>query len=262
MSIQKFPLATIQKIRKYIASMLNVSDSDVSYSSNVENDSDVPEPESLDELSGLFTFGGVSEADVATLNLHGQWVVSTVNPGSALLKLPGLRLKPNYRLVSYLYRSEESSAGVVWAVPVELSTTAHLERALASSQTLSHLPRPNGALGSFMDAIEGDRTPASFIVASILRRELQEFGATGTRRNWRHHRLIDAIPSKINWKWRMESPNDFSPKVKRSTDDQAIVEYFTCRVVAPVTIYRHIDQYLPGHYKSNNIDQLVAVVHR
>jgi hypothetical protein len=262
MSIQKFPLATIQKVRTYIANTLNVQDSDFYHIPDVEDGRDLPEPESLDDLSGLFTFGGTSELNPVNTSLQNQWVVSTVNPGAALLKLPGLRLKPTYRLVSYLYRSDENSAGVVWAVPIALSTTAHLERALTSTQTLSQLPRPEGALSNFMDAIEGDRSSASFIVASILRRELQEFGGTGTRRNWTHHRFIDAIPGKINWKWRIDAPSDFFPKVKRTKDDQAIVEYFTCRVVAPVTIYQHTDRYPSGSYKPNCVDQSVAVAHR
>lgn len=263
MSTQKFSLTTIKKIRQYITNTLNVPDSDFSpLAADLENGSEIPEPESLDDLSGLFTFGSTSGLDLVPTSSQDQWVISTVNPGAALLKLPGLRLKPDYRLVSYLYRSEDDSTGVVWAVPIELSTTAQLEKALTFSSTLAKIPRPIGALSSFMDAIEGDRTPASFIVASILRRELQEFGATGSRRNWSHHRFIDTVPSQINWKWRMDQPTDLFPKVKRSNDDQAVVEYFTCRVVAPVTIYRHIDQYLPGQYKPTSIDQSVAVAHR
>ncbi|HEY9624272.1 MAG TPA: hypothetical protein V6C78_28205 [Crinalium sp.] len=263
MSIQKFPLTTIQKIRQYISSTLDIADSDPSaLSADYASEDEVPEPESLDDLSGLFTFGGTSDLDIMPSSPREQWVISTVNPGAALLKLPGLQLKSNYRLVSYLYRSDEGRVGVIWAVPVDLSTTAQLEKALKTSKTISQIPKPDGALGNFMDAIEGDRSSASFLVASMLRRELQEFGATGKRRNWTHHRLIDAVPAKVNWKWRVEQTPDLSPKVKRSADDQAIVEYFTCRIVAPVAIYRHVDQYAPGQYRPNSIDQAVAIAHR
>lgn len=266
MSIQKFPLAAIQKVRQYIKSALALADSSGQLNGSTEaigvND-DVPEPESLDELSGIFSLGGPEEVAGATVQaVKHQWFVSTVNPASTLLKLPGLELKPGFRMVSYLYRMDELGAGMVWAVPEELSSTADLEAALRGCSTLAKLPKPQGALPHFMEAIVGDRSPTSFIIASILRRELQEFGAMGQRCNWGHHRLIDAIPAKVQWVWKGEQAKDLTPKVKLLPNDQAAVEFFTCRMAAPYTIYRHVDQYPTGLYKSNGVDQSLAIAQR
>lgn len=259
MSIRTFPLAAIQKVRQYIQNTLVVSDIEPSQPLSTLNSDELPEPESIDELSGLFTFGGGSETNVIPINAYNPWFISTVNPGAALLKLPGLKLKPEFRLVSYLYRSEGSGVGIVWAVPVALSTTAHLEKALIASKSIAQIPKPEGALSHFMDAIEGDRSPASFVIASILRRELQEFGVVGQRRNWSHHRLIDTIPAKLNWTWRSEQPKNLLPKAKHLTNNQVAVEFFTCRVVAPITIYRHIEQYPDGRYTAVSVDRSIAV---
>lgn len=261
MSIQKIPLEALQKIRQHIQNTLLLSDSEnhpKSWSSVDEVD-DLPEPDSLADLGDLFSFGGAPEEQTHVPNSKGQWFVSITDPGAAILKLPGLQLKPDVRLVAYLHRMGADGTGIVWAVPEALSTTAHLEKALIPGAKSDLPPQPDGALADFMEAIGGDQSPVSFVIASILRRELQEFGALGKPCNWTHHRLINTLPPKVNWHWRMEAPKDLSPKVRILNDGRAAVEFFTCRVAPPVVIFQHIDQYSGGHYRANCLDRPVAV---
>ncbi|MBD2058442.1 hypothetical protein H6F88_21010 [Oculatella sp. FACHB-28] len=262
MAIQKFPLATLQKVRQYIKNTLVLPKSEQHWTWTSSKSADeLPEPNSLDALGDLFKFGGVIESQLTSPRPSGHWLVSTLNPGTALAKLPGLKLKPGFRLISYLYRAEVDGAGVVWAIPEAFGTTAQLEKPIAMAGALDQPPKPESALTDFMQAIEGDRSPQSFIIASLLRRELLEIGALGQHRNWSHHRLIDEPPAQVNWQWSTEQPKDLSPKV-RLLPDQAAVEFFTCRTVAPIALFRHIDQYLPGQYKANSIDRVVAIAQR
>lgn len=256
MSIQKFPLAALQKIRTYIQSALSLPDSEQHLQSGQFGE--LPEPESIDDLSLLFKYGGLPKSSQPAAH-PPQWFISTVNPAAPLMKLPGLKLKPELRLVSYLYRTEQSGVGLVWAIPEALSTTAHLEKALAASSSISQFPKPEGALSHFMEAVEGDRSPASYLVASLLRRELQEFGATGDRSNWSYHVLLDAVPTNQRWQWRVDIPKDLAPKVRVFPDGRAAVEFFTCRTTQPKTLYRHLDQYPAGQYRSNSVDKALAV---
>lgn len=265
MSIQKFSLETVKKIRRHIQDSLSLEGTERQPQTwaGLDSEDDLPEPESLDDLSGVFTFGGLSAEDVSMPNLRGSWFVSTVNPGAALLKLPGLRLKSEMRLVSYLYRDDQDGIGVVFAVPEEFSTTAYLDKALRASGGITQPPRPEGALSHYMEAIEGDRSPLSFLIASLLKRELQEFGAVGKRCNWVHHRAIDAIPPQAQCLWRVEPPpKDLSTKVKVSPDGQAAIEFFTFRSGDAIQIFRHLDQYPAEQYKPNSFDKAVAVVPR
>lgn len=263
MSIQKFPLEALKKIRQYVQSTLSPAAAErqsQTWTGLEDVDGELPEPESIDDLSGIFAFGGQVLAEAP--NARGHWFVSTVNPGTSLLKLPGLRLKPEMRLVSYLYRSDEDGAGLIFAVPELFSTTAHLEKALQSSD-FSQPPRPEGALPHFMEAVEGDRSAISFVVASLLRREFQEFGATGKRCNWSHHRLIDAVPPQTRCQWRLEHPpQDLAPKAKILPDGQAAVEFFSYRSGSTIVLYRHFDQYVAGQYKPNSVDKAIAIIHR
>jgi hypothetical protein len=263
MSIQKIPLESVQKIRQHIKTVLALPQSENhprSLSSYDEVD-ELPEPDSLSDLGELFNFGGVVEEVTYAPNLRGQWFISSANPGDALMKLPGLFLKPDWRLVCYLYRTPNDGTGITWAVPEMLSTTAQLEKALAASPDRDHPPRPQGALPDVMEAIEGDRSPATYVVASILRRELKELGALGNSCNWTHHRLINTPPTQVSWQWKIDQPKDLSPKVRVFPDGKTAIEFFTCRVVAPVAIFQHIDQYPNGHYKATCLDRPVAIAH-
>lgn len=260
MSIYRFPLKTIQKVRHHIRNSLVLPDLEPqAFFGDGFGEEEMPEPDSIDDLSGLFATGGTSSLDMPSSIGGAHWFLSTVNPAVALLKLPGLTLKEEFRMVNYLYRSGESGAGVVWAVPEEMSSTAQLEQVLKNCDTLSRVPKPDGALLHFMEAIAGDHSPPSFIIASILRRELQELGTLGERCSWSLHRLIDGLPNEWQWEWLDEAPKDLSPKVRLLKENEAAVEFFTCRTTAPVKIYRHLDRYPADQYKAKSLDKAIAV---
>ncbi len=260
MAIQRFSLAAVQQIRQYIQQALRVDAAKQAQSwAGLEEADDVPEPASIDDLSSVFAFGGLSATEIAA---PAHWSLSTVNPAAALLKLPGVTLKPDWRLISYLYQDGSSSAGLVFALPELLATTAQLEKARAVSSTIKHPPKPEGALVDFMEAIEGDRSIASFMVASLLCRELREFGASGHYQSWTHHRLVEAVPTQVKWQWQGEPPKDLTPKVKLMPDGQAIVEFFSCRVVSGIALYRHLDQYPAAQYKLKRLDKPLAKAQR
>lgn len=273
MSVQKVPLQAVQKIRQYIKNVLVLPESEnhpKSWSSYGDAD-ELPEPESLSDLGDLFNFGGSIDEAIQAPNTQGQWFISSVNPGAALLKLPGLRLKPNLRLVGYLYRTAEDGVGAVWAVPESLSTTDRLEQSLLDHQDAQQFPLqgnrdappcPVGALNDVMEAVEGNRSPASFVVASILRRELQEFGALGKSCNWVHHRLINTLPAQVSWQWQGDIPRSLDPKVRMFPDGRAAVEFFTCRIVPPVAIVQHLDLYPSVGYTTASIDRAIATAKR
>ncbi|WP_448563314.1 hypothetical protein [Trichothermofontia sp.] len=225
---------------------------------SLDNIDETPEPESLDDLSSFFQAASMQEEENYGPNIEGRWFVSTLNPGAALIRLPGIWVKLDWRLVTYLYRVPGDGIGITWAVPEALSTTAQLESVLENSSDRHHPPQPKGALPDFMEALEGDRSPASFLVASIFRREIQELGRTGKSKSWEYHRLIDVLPPQVQWQWAGDPITDLSPKVRLLPDGKAAVEFFSCRITPPVAIHRHIDQYPATQYRSLTRDSAVA----
>ncbi len=262
MSIQKIPFAAVQKVRQLIKDSLVLPSSEESPGSlSLSEDDEPPEPDSLYGLGDLFNLASTPEEEVHAPNREGRWFISATNPGAIVAKLPGLRIKSGFRMVSYLVRTAEGGSSVTWALPEALTTTAQLEDALNAVSDASGNPQPVGAL-SPMEAIEGDRTVPSFITASLLYRELQEFGTQGKNWNWRHHRLIESVPPQVPWEWRGEMPKDLATKVLVFPDGRAAVEFFSCRIVAPVAIVRHMDQYAANSYQPSCIDRVVAIPKR
>ncbi len=256
MSIQKLPLAALQQVRQYIKSTITLTDVDQKFQdwAMLDDFENLPEPASVDNLSSIFAFGNLSTEQAHRCS---SWMVSTVNPGAALVRLPGVSLKPGIRMVGYVYQAKDDGVGTVWAVPDELSTTFMLENAIATSEA-SRSPQPEGALDHFMEAVRGDRSAASFLVASLLRRELEEFGAVGQRCHWSHHQLIEALPLPLSWQWQHQQPTDMAPKVKIMPNGQAAVEFFTWRTADPIAIFRHVELYLADTYVSKSQNQAIA----
>jgi hypothetical protein len=261
MSIQKFPIATVNKVRQYIQNALALTDTERQSQvwASLDDTEEPPEPESLDDLSGLFSFGGLAPEEIRTPT--GHWQLSTVNPADAVIKLPGLWLKPGFRLVSFIYRQTGAGRGAVFAVPEAYSTTDWLEKSIAKSRDMLQPPAPEGAIAA-MEAIAGDQSAASFLLASVLRHELEEFGALGQQCNWSHHRVIDTIPPQLNWQWQGDPPKDLAPKVRLMPDNQAATEFFTCRVQNPIAIFRHLDQYPAAQYQAKRTDRAIATPSR
>lgn len=262
MALHTFSIETLQKVRHHICVQLALPSSE-QYPPGEEDRAiatGYPEPASLDALGDLFRVGGGADEEAPAPNAQGRWFLSTIDPAAAVSRLPGLSLKPRVRLVTYLQRRPGSGMGVTWALPDFLSTTVDLEAALRTVGTGSIPPHPKGALSHVMDSMTGAHTPVSFLVASLLSRELRELGRTGPNRRWSQHRLISEIPTKPIWQWRIQAPKNLFPKVQLQADHSAWVEFFSCRMVAPVSIFRHLDHYEVNSYRPKAYDQVIALL--
>jgi hypothetical protein len=258
--MQTFSVAPLRKVRQYIKKNFQKAETE-SLSSQffLDDDADVPEPDSIGALGDIFNMGGVVDFDMEPDDIpsEGSWSISPMNPADVLFKFPGLSLKPKIRLISFTYQQNEEGKGSSWAVPEEYCTTEYLERALAVADGVKQPPFPTGALPDVMDGLEGDRSPVSFFIASIFRRELLEFGAKGKFQSWTHHRLIDAVPSAIQPYWKSDHPQSLRPSLRTLDDGKVVLEFFTCRVVPPVMVVRHIDQYPSRGYKPISKNQIL-----
>lgn len=261
MSVQRIPLESLQKIRNHIQAALilpNAENRPKSWADDAPVE-DLPEPGLLGDLGALFNMGSTLEEANRSPNNRGKWFISAINPGTALLKLPGLKLKDNIRLVTYLYRFQEQGLGVTWAVPEHQSTTAILEQALVNSDR-GRYPHPQGSLEDVMDAVAGDGSPLSFVIATLLRRELRELGTLGQDCNWSKNRLMNSLPANVPWKWLINQPADLSPKIRFFPDGRAAIEFFSYRPSQPITVFQHIDQYGVKSYNATSLDRPIALV--
>lgn len=262
MATQKIPLNSLRQIRQHIRKTFTLPQLESSPCVEMEKvpASVMATPKTLDDLGNIFRVPGHSEGSDVDPNVEGRWFVSSINPGDALLQLKGLKVKSGFRLVPYLVRTSSGGVGHICALPEERSTTEFLESALPEGTEWHYPPFPEGSLNNTMLALEGDRSSMSYVVASILRREMQEFGATGKDQQWSQHQLIASLPTQVQWRWKNSPPPDFAPKVKVNEDGTAAVEFFSCRTTKPFAIFHHLDQYADGNYLATSKDRAIAVV--
>ncbi|HEY9887864.1 MAG TPA: hypothetical protein V6D02_05645 [Candidatus Obscuribacterales bacterium] len=263
MALQKFSLDVVLRVQQHIHAQLTLPPSEQQPAIDLSERAiavETMEPASLDALGDLFRIGGFGDEEGSAPNAEGRWFISTSDPAAAISKLPGLSLKAGVRLVTYLQRQTNGGMGVTWALPELMSTTAELEAALDDAGAGAIPPHPKGALGHVMDGLAGDRSPGSYIAASILLRELKEFGRSGQNCRWAHHRLVSTPPDKP-WQWRTKAPlADLSPKIQMQGDGSVLVELFSCRIAPPIALFRHLDQYSAKSYRPKTNDQVIALL--
>jgi hypothetical protein len=263
MAVHRLSLDTFQKVRQHIQNTLVLPQLENSPQLGFQEKLDqMPEPTTLDELGDMFRAATLVRDGINVPNADGRWFLSSVNPGAALLRLPGLRLRPDLRLVTYLLRVKDGGIGYTCAIAEDRCVTSILQTALPEGTEWHYPPIPEGSLTNVMEAIVGDRTAASFVIASLLRRELSELGAVGKDGQWVHHHLVDRVPDKVKWVWKDGVSRDLAPKVKVLADGRAAVEFFSCRIKRPLCLFRHYDTYGDFNYIPTLKDQIIATADR
>jgi len=135
-----------------------------------------------------------------------------------------------------------------------------------------------------MDGIAGDGSPWSYLCASILSRELAEFGARWHGCNWTTHTLIGDNPLELNvrpaalpvgqgandyakgelpsagkngWKWLSTKPSQWQPSVRIGPDSVTVI-FYTYSPLGQEGLYRHTDTYRRGTYVAKSEQLKIA----
>ena len=129
-------------------------------------------------------------------------------------------------------------------------------------------PRPRAALEDFMDAIAGDGSAWSYLSASLLCRELHEFGAMWHGCNWSTHEILGCNPWKMKkrlpaidpaktWQWLGPKPVIWRPYVQFA-GDVVTVRFLTFTALGQETIVQHADTFKVGHYRFSTATEALA----
>ncbi|MGG1592417.1 hypothetical protein [Terribacillus saccharophilus] len=111
------------------------------------------------------------------------WNISLENPEDIVYGFSLLSIKDGFKLRAYQHSMGVAGAGLVFAIPVDSSLPEILHRE-------GEPPIPDDALDDFMEAIEGDKSPLSYLQAAICYHELHEFGAFWHSVSWGEDRIL------------------------------------------------------------------------
>jgi hypothetical protein len=190
-----------------------------------------------------------------------------------------LRIRDRFVLRAYRFASGGIGKGVVWAVPEDAPFPDPQECLSGPTEpipgSLADVPRPDGALDTFMEAIAGDRTLWSYLCASLLEREAREFGSICHGLEWTEPTLLgmdpweqaDRFPDsdgafsptiREGWDWRRPEPADWRPAA-RAVDIGVEVTFFAYDPVGQEAIIGHTDRYRTGSYVFQHERDTVAL---
>lgn len=205
--------------------------------------------------------------------LPDGWSKSPTDPAGLVPAFSRLGLRDGMTLRAYLFHEGGNGNGIVWA----MASDAEYPEADECPVVTTHVrrpPKPVDALDDFMEIIEGDESAASFFEASLLGRELLEFGASWHGVSWRTHLLLGADPwkqpptqesepfawrrtAKRQWTWKEEQPERWEPTVTVD-GDRIQVTFYTYSGYQKERLYRFVDTYRKGSYRFTSSRTVLA----
>jgi hypothetical protein len=211
------------------------------------------------------------------------WSKSRVEPAKLLTVFPDLKVREGYVLRAYVFKEEANSNGFVWALPADAEFPEPDDCPRLESHFLKP-PKPFDALDDMMEVIVGDDSPESYLHASILRRELKEFGGGWHGIVWGMNTVLDDTPwnppprdeedvgpmypesKPAEWNWIAAKPESWKPEV-RLEKDKAIVTFYSYTPLSAELdngeeekerIIRHTETYRRGKYRPLVVEKKLA----
>lgn len=191
------------------------------------------------------------------------WSISSVDPMKVLAVFKPLWIKNGYVLRAYQYRCGGNGNGIVWAMPIDADfpDPEHCHRV---ENVFLEPPKPPVALADVMEAIDGDGSAWSYLCASLLCRELHEFGAMWHGCSWSTQAILGTNPWKgkvtttksrwdtpskdaANWTWLEPEPPEWRPHVYEDRNEIAVT-FFTYSGLGQESICQYTDRFQQGNY--------------
>ncbi|MBE5394934.1 hypothetical protein [Brevibacillus borstelensis] len=181
------------------------------------------------------------------------WIKSPFNPECIVKGFSHLRIKDGYKLRAYQYTDGANGNGIVWAIPVDAELPDPNESQRLEEHFLS-APKPSIAFDDFMQVIEGDKTPISYLQASIVYHELNEFGAAWHGTEWGRDIILPIQESESqstsNYEWEMieDEPEIIDPHFYYDNEGNPTVVFYTINDIGTVTLNRYVHTFSQSDY--------------
>jgi hypothetical protein len=204
-----------------------------------------------------------------TASKENGWRTSSLDPAKLLDYFGSLRLKTGFALRAYECHQELNSWGVVYAMPVSATFPEPVSSAIGRPL------RPQGALDDVMEAIEGDGTAYSYLCASLLARELEQFATIAPDNVWLNCLVLDGDPwngangmahalagqgfkpELRGWYWQGQQPDTWRPAVFMN-GQSVTVRFHTFSGLGRQRIITFEDRYVYGSYKFSRHEKAMA----
>ncbi len=195
-----------------------------------------------------------------------------------LKEIHHLRLRKGFVLRASERKDFYGALNIIWALPVEFADEketedipfAEIRRPLPENADFTDafdlceefiVKKPKHGM-NIMEAVDGDHTPVSYLLASVFAREVLELGAFWHGIAWGFHTVLTDDPWKMEWdedryenvpseeeEWKFleKRPDTWAPVVSLDKDE-VVVRFRTYTAMGMETIYEFADTYREGSY--------------
>jgi hypothetical protein len=199
-----------------------------------------------------------------------------VDPNKVLAAFESLRMKEGWALRAYQFVEGGNGNAFVYALPIDVPLPSPEDCPRSRSHFLEP-PVPPSALSNFMEAVEGDGSPFSYLSASFAARELAEIGAMWHGLTWSTHQLLSQnplspprrktarrssvmlFPDPENgpWEWTEEPPSSWIPTVTMNPKTVRVT-FYTYSGLGEQAVYRHVDTFRIGSYRFSSKETVIT----
>lgn len=163
------------------------------------------------------------------------------NPEWLVKSFSQLSIKEGYHMRTY---REDGLSPSVWAIPAD-KALLKLSDAPLSENDFLYIEKPDFTLDNFMEAIDGDKSPLSYLQAAIVFHELNEYGAVGHNMSWRRDIILPylgALSHEYEWEILENEPERIEPYFYYNAEGHPVIVFFTINDVYTITLnrYEHI----------------------
>ncbi len=162
-----------------------------------------------------------------------EWCRADFDAGALFDVFPNVRLRPGYRLLTYLYHSGGNGNGRVVAFSEESDAYRSIA-AVPAGQPLESPPWVEDEILHPLQVSDGDGSALAYLSASLLMRELHEVGAewhgihwdvehvmaptlahlAGKRRPSRHNQSLQDLVDELGWTQGKSDIESLAPEVR------------------------------------------------
>jgi len=205
--------------------------------------------------------------------LPDGWSKSPADPTKVLEPFTRLHLRDGMTWRAYLFHQGGNGNGVVWAMPSDADYPEVKDCPIVTTH-VRRPPKPVDSLDDFMEIVQGDGSVESYMEASLLGREILEYGASWHGLSWRTHLLLGANPwssppnygmepfawrntNRKEWMWKTEQPAMWEPVVAVE-GTRVQVTFHTYSGYQKERIYRFVDTFQKGSYRFTSSRTVLA----
>jgi len=173
-------------------------------------------------------------------SISEDWALDALDPRRALDRMPELWIRNGWSLRCAHRNTHDGIRCALWAEPADEAATAFAEALLEREHPF--------------EAIDGEPGAWSYLCASILHRELNEWGASGAFRRWTKHEF----PMEEVGLESLELPDDLRPLVVED-NTRVTVQFWTSRTAGEaIRVYEHRDLYRVAGFAHESSERLVG----